>query len=173
MSIHPRIDSPEFPDGYIPEPSGHHLEWAAVEGWLAESLHYWLSTTRPDGRPHVVPRWGVWMDGVFWYDGSPQTRHVRNLATNPHCALHLESGRRVAILEGQSMASQPVTGELGQRLADEFARKYRPTYTPAPDAWSDEIAGGLRSLGPVKAIAWSAFPGDVTRFSFDSAIPAP
>lgn len=166
MNGSPRIDSPDFPEGYVPEPTGRHLEWEEVEGWLSESRHYWLSTTRPDGRPHVVPRWGIWIDGRFWYDGSPQTRHVRNLAQNPNCALHLESGEKVAILEGASVASAPVTGDLGVRLADEYARKYGPAYTPGPDSWSDEIAGGLRVLRPVKALAWSDFPGDVTRFTF-------
>ena len=108
----------------------------------------------------------LWLDGRFWYDGSPQTRHVRNLTANPSCALHLESGERVVILEGTSVESEPVTGELGARLAEEYARKYGPAYTPGPDAWSDEAAGGLRTFGSVKAIAWSEFPGDVTRFTF-------
>ncbi len=159
------VDTPELPEGYIPAPP-RHLDWSLVEGWLTESRHYWLSTTRPDGRPHVVPRWGVWLDGAFWYDGSPETRHVRNVESNPGCVLHLESGERVVIVEGLSRASSSVTGDLGSRLAAEYGRKYGPEYAPGPDAWSDEIAGGMRVLAPKRALAWSAFPSDLTRFSF-------
>ena len=41
------------------------LSWAEVEQKLIESKTYWLATTRPDGRPHVMPVWGVWMDRAF------------------------------------------------------------------------------------------------------------
>ena len=103
-----------------------------------------MATTRPDGRPHVVPRWGVWLDERFWYDGSPMTRHARNIASNPSCALHLESGTTVTIIEGTSRPSEPIQGELGQRLAAEYSRKYeRLGYAPAADAWSGEDAGGM------------------------------
>jgi hypothetical protein len=156
-----------MPDGYGVVEDGPFLDWADVEDWLIEAGEYWLATTRPDSRPHVVPRWGVWLDEVFWYDGSPETRHARNLAANPACALHLESGTRVMIVEGNSRPSQPIRGELGERLAAEYARKYELRgYAPAPDAWSGEDAGGMSVLTPEKAIAWSQFPTDLTRYLF-------
>ena len=79
----PRRDRPEMPGGYGADTATRYLEWSDITDALAAGLHYWLSTTRPDGRPHVVPRWGVWLDDVFWYDGSPETLHVRNLIKNP------------------------------------------------------------------------------------------
>jgi hypothetical protein len=166
--MEPRIvDRPELPDGYGVQDKGPFLDWAEVAARLAESKEYWLSTTRPDGRPHVVPRWGVWLDDRFWYDGSPLTRHALNVERNPACALHLESGTTVTIVEGSSERSKPIVGELGARLAGEYSRKYRELgYAPAPDAWSDEVAGGMRVVTPVKAIAWSQFPTDMTRFAF-------
>jgi hypothetical protein len=162
----PKVDLPEFPEGYLPGPVTAPLSWEAVESALVDARHYWLATTRPDGRPHVVPRWGVWLDGAFWYDGSPQTRHSRNLAVNDRCVLHLESGESVTIVEGASRPSAPVTGSLGERLSAEYSRKYAPVYTPAPDSWSDAGAGGLGVLTPEKVIAWTSFPTDVTRFTF-------
>jgi hypothetical protein len=162
----PLVDTPEFPAGYLPGPVQGHLPWEEVESRLVEALNYWLSTTRPDGRPHVVPRWGVWLDGGLWYDGSPETRHARNLAGGGPCVLHLESGQTVTIVEGVSSTVPPVGGALGDRLSAEFARKYAPAYTPSPDAWSGIDAGGLRLLTPQKVIAWASFPSDVTRFTF-------
>lgn len=162
----PLRDRPQMPAGYGLDQAKAFVDWDVVEDRLRESLHYWLATTRPNGRPHVVPRWGVWLDGGFWYDGSPETVHVRNLEENTHAVLHLESGSEVTIVEGRSLRPDPVTGELGERLAAEYARKYGPQYTPSADAWSDEIAGGMRRIDPVKVIAWSEFPKDLTRFNF-------
>jgi hypothetical protein len=162
----PKRDRPVMPDGYGIEKADDFISWEDIETKLRESLHYWLATTRPDGRPHAVPRWGVWLDGRFWYDGSPDTRHARNLATNPECVLHLESGGEAIIVEGRSLQPDPIEGELGERLAGEYARKYGPTYTPPPDAWSDEIAGGMRTLVPAQVVAWTEFPRDATRYTF-------
>jgi hypothetical protein len=166
--MEPRITGrPQVPDGYGVQEKGPFLEWREVAGRLAEATEYWLATTRPDGKPHVVPRWGVWLDNRFWYDGSPETRHALNLEQNPACALHLESGTTVTIVEGRSKRSEPIKELLGNRLSAEYARKYQKLgYAPPPDAWSDEAAGGMRVLTPEKAIAWSAFPTDLTRYAF-------
>lgn len=164
----PERDRPQMPDGYgVPETDDGVLEWSAVEGRLQESLHYWMATTRPDGRPHVIPRWGVWIDGRFWYDGSPETVHVRNLAGNAACVLHLEDGRQSVMVEGESKAGNPPGLELGGRLSIEFRRKYSEYgYSPQPDSWEGPGAGGLRVFTPLKAMAWFEFPTDVTRFRF-------
>lgn len=162
----PRSDRPEMPPGYGADKATRYLTWDEVTEKLVAAKHYWLATTRPDGRPHVVPRWGVWLDDRFWYDGSPATVHVRNLEKETSCTLHLEDGWDATIVEGRSLRSDPIRAGLGERLAAEYARKYAPVYTPAPDSWSDEIAGGMRFLAPDKVLAWSDFPNDVTRFTF-------
>lgn len=162
----PQRDRPEMPVGYGVDQADDFVAWDVVEERLRGSLHYWLATTSPNGRPHVVPRWGVWLDGAFWYDGSPETIHVRNLEENPNTVLHLESGSEVTIVEGLSLRPDPITGVLGERLATEYARKYGPDYTPSADAWADEIAGGMRRIEPIKVIAWSWFPKDLTRYTF-------
>ena len=155
-----------MPAGYGVEQADDFVAWEEIQARLRDSLHYWLSTTRSDGRPHVVPRWGVWLDGAFWYDGSPETLHVRNLAGNASCVLNLEDGAKAIILEGRSLACDPIGVELGERLSAEYARKYGPEYTPPADAWSDEIAGGMRRIEPEKVLAWTRFPNDLTRYIF-------
>ncbi|MGB5758446.1 MAG: pyridoxamine 5'-phosphate oxidase family protein [Acidimicrobiales bacterium] len=157
-----------MPDGYgVPETDDGVLEWSSVEERLKASSHYWMATTRADGTPHVVPRWGVWMDGRFWYDGAPDTIHVRNLVRNPACVLHLEDGQQAVIVEGRSDACEPPGLELGGRLAAVFVAKYSAHgYSPEPTSWEGPGAGGLRVLTPVKAMAWFEFPADVTRFRF-------
>lgn len=157
-----------MPDGYgVPAGSDGLLDWVAVEARLVESAQYWLATTRPGGRPHVVPRWGVWLEGRFWYDGAPTTVHVRNLGHQPACTLHLEDGWKAVIVDGISRPATPPGLDLGARLAAAFADKYADRdYVPEPDAWEGPGANGLRHLTPTKALAWFDFPNDVTRFHF-------
>jgi hypothetical protein len=164
----PERDRPDMPDGYgVPDTTEGVLEWPSVEERLQNSAHYWMATTRPDGRPHVIPRWGVWLDGQFWYDGSPDTVHVRNLDVNPACVLHLEDGHRAVMMEGRSLVADPPGAEFGGRLAAEFSRKYGEMgYSPEADAWDGADSGGLRVFTPKKALAWFDFPVDVTRFRF-------
>ncbi len=165
----PRSDRPDMPDGYgVPVGVSGTLTWRDVEERLIGSLQYWMSTTRPNGRPHVVPRWGAWLDQRLWYDGSPETVHAKNLRSNPLCTLHLESGAQAVILEGTSRAADPPGPGINERLAAEFGRKYSDQgYSPAPDAWDGPDAGGLLVFTPVKALAWFDFPADTTRFTFD------
>lgn len=161
-------DRPSIPEGYgLPETDEGLLDWTTIETLLVESLHYWMATTRPDGRPHVVPRWGVWLDGCLFYDGSPDTIHARNLSGNQACALHIGDGREAIMVEGKARPSKPVSGELGERIAAEISRKYGESgYRPEPDAWSGDDAGGLVVFSPDKAMAWFEFPTDLTRFTF-------
>ncbi len=160
-----------MPEGYgVPDTAEGLLGWADVEARLVSSAQYWMATTRADGRPHVVPRWGVWLDSALWYDGAPTTIHARNLRGNPACTLHLEDGWKAVTVDGVSHPAEPPGLEFGARLSAAFAEKYaRRGYEPEPDAWEGPDAGGLVRFTPIKALAWFDFPADMTRFSFESA----
>lgn len=43
--------------------------WAEARRRLEDAEVYWLSTVRPDGRPHVTPLLSVWLDGAFMTAG--------------------------------------------------------------------------------------------------------
>jgi nitroimidazol reductase NimA-like FMN-containing flavoprotein (pyridoxamine 5'-phosphate oxidase superfamily) len=166
-TTNPRADRPEFPDGYgLPSSTEGLLDWADVEARLVAATTYWLATTRPDGRPHVVPRWGVWLDGHFWYDGAATTRHARNAQRNPACALHLEDGTRAVIVEGETQATRADADGLGARLSAAFGKYHDLGYAPGPDSWAGAEGGGLRVLTPRLALAWTTFPSDATRYHF-------
>jgi hypothetical protein len=158
----PVISRPEFPEGYLPKEPEAFLTWAHVEQKLGGALHYWLCSVRPDGRPHVVPRWGVWVDGKLYYDGSPETRHARNIAENDQVNLHLESGEEVVIMEGVAGAILKPPTSLAAKVALAYAAKYAARgYAPQPDQWDD---GGLYAFTPHKVLAWTEFNRDPTRF---------
>jgi len=167
-SIAPLAERPTFPAGYgLPSSTEGLLTWSDVEARLVAATSYWLATVRPDGRPHVVPRWGVWLDGRFWYDGAPSTVHARNLTANPACSLNLESGTEAVIVEGSSAPTRAPAETLGARIAAAFVKYHDLGYCPAADAWAGEDGGGLRVLTPHRALAWFSFPTDATRFRFD------
>ena len=160
----PKITRPIFPKGYVDKPVAF-LSWEWVAERLIESKHYWLCSVRPNGRPHVVPRWGVFLDNRFYYDGSPETRHARNIMENPHTTLNLESGTEAIILEGTTAPAGKPSPELGKRLAQAY-RKYKDVgYSPKPNSWDE---GGLYVFTPRQCIAWSNFTQNPTKFVFEA-----
>src|SRR2546430_3642363 len=134
--IEPRRSRPLLPTDYgVPDVEEGMVSWSWAVERLEQARNYWFSTTRPDGRPHAMPAWAVWLDGALYFDGSPETRRGRNLAARPDLVVQVQSGgEEVAILEGQGLPAGKPSAELGQRLADAFAAKYGEShdYRPAP-----------------------------------------
>ena len=160
----PKITRPKFPEGYLENPKSF-LPWSHVEKRLAEAKHYWLCSVRPNGRPHAVPKWAVYLQGKIYFDGSPETRHARNIAKNQFVVLHLESGEDVIIVEGVAKASGKPPFELAVQIAQEFSKKYADRgYGPQPDQWN---AGGLFEIEPRTVLAWTKFTDDPTRFTLE------
>ena len=56
----PKIEQLPLPEVYG-KPS-KLLRWEDVRRDLEEAPVYWVASTRPDGRPHVVPRDGLWLE---------------------------------------------------------------------------------------------------------------
>ncbi len=162
--ISPKITRPTFPSGYVDKPASF-LTWDWVAEQLTEAKHYWLCSVRPNGHPHVVPRWGAFIDNKFYYDGSPETRHAQNILHNPNVSLHLESGAKAIILEGASQPADKPTPEFAQQLAKAISDKYAALgYSPEPNQWDE---GGLFVFTPRQCIAWSNFTENPTKFMFE------
>lgn len=157
----PVASRPSFPSGYgISAGDEGMLEWDWAEERLRKARSYWVSTTRPDGRPHAVPVWGLWIDGAFVFGTSRSSRKAMNLARSPQVVVHLESGDEVVILEG-AVARISDTGRL-HALDRPYSEKY--------DFESDLAAEGsvTYELRPTHALAWteSDYPRTATRFDF-------
>lgn len=158
-----RISKPYMPKGYLgPEGEGTLLPWEHARRRLEEAKNYWIASTRPDGRPHAVPVWGVWLDNKLYFDGSPETRRGRNIAHSPAVTVHLESGSDVIIVEGNAYPVQAPPRELTEQLAEQYRAKY-PGYAPAADQWDE---GGLYVVLPHIALGWDNFPENCTRWQF-------
>lgn len=57
--------------------------WSEAVAVLTRAELFWLSTVRPDGRPHVTPLIGLWSDAALHFCTGPSERKARNLAKNP------------------------------------------------------------------------------------------
>ena len=141
------------------------LPWSHVCERMGNSPNYWISTAALNGRPHTTPVWGVWLDDTLYFDGSPETRRGRDIASNPAISVHLESGDDVVILEGEAEQIRGVERpDLVLKLAAAYSAKYAAKgYEPTPDTWDE---GGLYVLRPRIAFAWTKFPDDATRWYF-------
>jgi PPOX class probable F420-dependent enzyme len=157
----PETSRPRFPDVYgIHEEADGLLDWRWAAERLAQARNYWVSTTRPDGRPHPVPVWGLWHEDAFYFSSAPTSRKARNLEANPAVVVHLESGDEVVVLEGQ--ARRETDEALLRRLSADYTSKYgfEVTFTAQ--------GRGLLVVQPQVAYAWREqdFPASATRFSF-------
>ncbi len=110
---------------------------------VPEPHTHWLATTRPDGRPHVVPIGAVWHDNRFYFSSGDGTRKSRNLAQNPNCAITLAAKGLDLVLEGKATK---VNDEAKlRRLAEVFASGgWAPTVRDG--AFHDEFSAP--SAGP-------------------------
>ena len=104
------------------------LEWERVTRALdgirnvdvADSAsHYWIATTRPDGRPHVMGVGLVWDDGRFYMASGGGTRKSRNLARDPRCTVSIAAPGVDIVADGEARIVRD-EAEL-QRIAELFS----------------------------------------------------
>ena len=135
-----------MPPGYGLRADGEHLSWSWAEERLVRSRSYWIASTRPDGRPHVMPLWGIWLDGAVVFGTDRGSRKARNLAANPAVVVHLESGDEAVIIEGE--AAEVIDAAELQAADAAYKAKYNESLLGAPD---DVIIYQVR---PAVAFAW-------------------
>ena len=145
------------------------LPWAWAAERLVAARHYWISTTRADGRPHSRPVWGVWIDDVFSF--STGSIAARNLARGPAISVHVEDDSGQAVIVEGTAAAVDDPAFLG-RVLDAYNPKYRSTLTagtlPGPfyEVTPEVVFGWVSD--PSGADAGAAFHGTATRWVFSS-----
>jgi PPOX class probable F420-dependent enzyme len=76
------------------------ITWDEAARRLNSTRNFWLATVRPDGRPHVMAVWAVWLDDALWFSSSLRSRKIRNLRENPRCTLTCEDAEHPIVVEG-------------------------------------------------------------------------
>ena len=167
-SAKPKASRPYMPGYGISDAEGGKglLDWSWATERLVKAHNYWLATMRPDGRPHCMPVWGIWLEDAFYFSTGRRSRKARNLAANPYCVITAEvaDGEKVndaIIVEGT--VKEVTTQALRLKFADLYSAKYR---------WDMEgFAEPVYLVRPVLAFGFiegaDEFTGTATRWAFD------
>jgi nitroimidazol reductase NimA-like FMN-containing flavoprotein (pyridoxamine 5'-phosphate oxidase superfamily) len=160
-------------DGRYSTPDAKPTPWDTAGRQLDDAGVYWLSTVRPDARPHVTPVAAVWMDGSLYFATGPDERKARNLERNTHCVIttgcnRFDEGLDV-VVEGDAVRIED-ENILG-RLADRFESKYKGVFGfKVHDSAFVHDEGGVAlvfEVAPVKAFSYlRAEDGSATRYRF-------
>jgi hypothetical protein len=157
----PIISRPKIPPEYgIPKNNKGLLPWSHVNERMTQSMHYWICTVGPDGRPHVTPVDGVWLEEKLYFGGSSQTRRNRDLVNNSAATVHLDSSDDVVILQGNAYLQTP-DHDMAVQLVRASVAKYG--YAPSPEEYE---RSGVHVFHLLTVFAWKQFPKDVTRWQF-------
>jgi len=125
---------------------------------------FWLSTVRPDGRPHLAGIGALWVDGKFYFTSGSKTRKGRNLAENPNCAISVALGDIDLVVEGR--AAKVTDAATLQRIAERFGAQGWPARA-TDDAITAEYSAP--SAGPPPWDLYEMTP--VTAFGVATAKP--
>jgi nitroimidazol reductase NimA-like FMN-containing flavoprotein (pyridoxamine 5'-phosphate oxidase superfamily) len=92
---------------------------ALEEGDQQGNQTSFLTTVRPDGRPHVAGVGAVWDNGRVYFVSGPGTRKSRNVAENPSCVMAISLKGIDLVIEGD--AERVTDDQTLQRLAKRYA----------------------------------------------------
>jgi hypothetical protein len=144
------------------EPEATAVPWPEAEDALAAAPLFWISTVRPEGRPHVTPLVAVWHGGALHFTTGADERKGRNLAANPAVALTTGTnalhGGTDLVVEGEAV--RLTDGAALQAVADAFLAKYG-------EEWHFRVADGKFHHGPGAALVYRVEPGVVHAFGKD------
>ena len=147
--------------------------WPHALALLEQAGLFWVSTVRPDGRPHVTPVVAVWVDGAVYFTSGPGEQKSRNLAANRHCAVTTgcniwDEGFDI-VVHGEAIVVRD--RPLLQKVADAFGAKYGSD-------WAFQVAGDgtfrghgvslVYRLAPEQALGFGKDPFSHTRWDFNA-----
>ncbi len=165
--LEPGSSRPFMPGyGILPAGEGTGLlrwEWAAER--LASSHDYWLSTVRPDSRPHAMPVWAVWMEDSVWFSSGGMSRKARNLAANPWAVITTDDPLEPVVVEGRALLVSPTHEHSAiDRFAKALNSKYDTEYS-----LEFFLENACFRIAPACAygLAESDFIGSPTKWTFD------
>lgn len=146
-------------DERFSSPDAAATDWDDARKRIEAAELFWISTVRPDGRPHVTPLISVWLDGAAYFCTGPDERKAKNLAQNPNCILTtgcnlLDEGLDV-VIEGEAVRIND-DAEL-QRIADSYEAKYG-------SEWHFDVRNGAFQSGDIEALVFEVAP--LTAFGF-------
>jgi hypothetical protein len=158
-SADPKVSRPHMVGYGVPETLEGALPWSWAQERIAKSHNYWLTTVRPDGAPHTMLVWGIWLDGAYYFSTGATSRKARNLQRNSNCVVCNENAEEAVIMEG--IACKLSESEIPKQAFTDYKAKY---------GWElDPNRGPVHMVRPktVFAMPEKLFPKGVTRWTFE------
>lgn len=150
--------------GTLPADQGSGLlPWAWAVGQLHRSHDFWVSTVRPDGRPHTMPVWGVWEDDALWFSSALRSRKIRNIVAGSAVSVATQDPLNPVVVEG---TAEIVTEEEALlRFIGAINAKYDTDYDVG---FLDPATAASVRVRPTWAFGLleSDFSGSPTRWTF-------
>jgi nitroimidazol reductase NimA-like FMN-containing flavoprotein (pyridoxamine 5'-phosphate oxidase superfamily) len=156
--VAPKASRPYMPEYGIPKSKQGLLSWSWAEQRLKTSHNYWISTVKPDGSPHAMVVWGLWLNGAFYFSTGRKSRKAKNLAANPHCVIGTEKANEAVVVEGTAAMTKDAA------ILKQFVTLYQRKYE-----WNMENFGEpVYVVTPVRAFGLyeKKFMGSATRWEF-------
>jgi nitroimidazol reductase NimA-like FMN-containing flavoprotein (pyridoxamine 5'-phosphate oxidase superfamily) len=161
-------------DQRFSDPGAVATEWETTRRGLESAEVFWISTVRPDGRPHVSPLVAVWLDNALHFCTGTAEQKALNLAHNPHVLLttgcnQWEEGLDI-VVEGDAVRVRDE--EALVRLATAWATKW-------DGRWRWDTSGGqfhhrgsteaipVFTVAPAKVLAFAKGTFSHTSYRFD------
>jgi general stress protein 26 len=153
------------------DPDATATAWAEASRQLASAELSWLSTVRPDGRPHVTPLLTVWHEGALHFCTGENERKARNLAENPQVVLTTGTNARQGgldlVVEGEAL--RVIDRDRLQALAVAWEQKYGSEWHFDVEDGGFGGAGGTAlvfRVEPATAFGFGKDPYSQTRWRF-------
>ena len=74
-------------DERFSDPGTQAVSWSDTQKVLETAQIFWVTTVRPDGRPHSTPLVAVWLDDALHFCTGETEQKAHNLTTNPNVLL--------------------------------------------------------------------------------------
>jgi general stress protein 26 len=148
-------------DPRFSDPGASATPWPDVRASLESAPTFWITTVRPDGRPHVTPLVAVWLDDSIFFCTGPTEQKAVNLRGNQNVALTTgcntwNEGLDVVV---EGVASRVTDDAMLRRLAAAWATKW-------DGQWQFEVADGAFHHGDVgEAHVFEVVPSKVLSFA--------
>ncbi len=155
----PKASRPQMTGYGVPESLEGTLPWEWARERLSKSHNYWITSVRPNGVPHTMVVWGIWLDGAYYFSTGAATRKARNLQQNPHCTVCSDNVEEAVIVE--AVARQLNDEKIPKQAFADYKTKY---------GWDlDPKRGPVFEVRPsvVFAMPEKRFPNAVTRWKFE------
>jgi len=126
-----------------------------VEERLRSDEMVWLTTVRPDGRPHSIPVWFLWDGATVLIWSKPNTQKIRNLRQHHSVTLALDDTKKgVVILEGTAELLGRGDGSVTlQAYGEKYSEGLRRIIGRTAEEFTTLYSQPIR-VTPVRLITW-------------------